>query len=59
MIIVIVVVIVTTILKPSTPKVLFGQPKPNIEIVIDESSKDDTDTVIDVPDNTDASGNDV
>ena len=27
--------------KPSTPKVLFGQPKPNIEIVIDETSKDE------------------
>ena len=43
--------------KPSTPKVLFGEPKPNIEIVIDESSKEET--VVDIPDSTDSSGNDV
>ena len=43
--------------KPSTPKVLFG--KHNIEIVIDEPSKQDTDIVLDVSGNTDSSGNDV
>ena len=43
--------------KPSTPKVLFAESKPNIEIVIDESSKEET--VVDIPDSTDSSGNDV
>ena len=43
--------------KPSTPKVLFG--KHNIEIVIDEPSKQETDIVLDVSGNTDSSGNDV
>ena len=45
--------------KPSTPTVLFKSTKPNIEIIIDETSKEDTDTVIDVSGNTDSSGNDV
>ena len=37
--------------KPSTPTVLFKTPKPNIEIIIQETSKEDT--VIDVSGNTD------
>ena len=45
--------------KPSTPTVLIKSTKPNIEIIIDETSKEDTDTVIDVSGNTDSSGNDV
>jgi hypothetical protein len=43
--------------KPSTPTVLFKSTKPNIKIVIDESSKEET--VVDIPDSTDSSGNDV
>ena len=43
--------------KPSTPTVLFKTTKPNIEIIIDESSKEQT--VVDIPDNTDSSGNEV
>ena len=43
--------------KPSTPTVLFKTSKPNIEIIIDESSKEET--VVDIPDNTDSSGNEV
>jgi len=43
--------------KPSTPTVLFKTPKPNIEIIIQEISKEDT--VIDVSGNTDTSGNEV
>ena len=43
--------------KPSTPTVLFKTPKPNIEIIIQETTKEDT--VIDVSGNTDTSGNEV
>jgi len=43
--------------KPSTPTILFKTPKPNIEIVIGESTKEET--VVDIPDTTDSSGNDV
>jgi len=43
--------------KPSTPTILFKTTKPNIEIVIAESSKEEN--LVDIPDITDSSGNDV